>query len=208
MDKVVSFIGMTIGGAIGWYAGNFVGFMTAFILSCVGTGVGLYVARRVVRQYFALAAAAFLLVAPRAQAQTQTPQTLAAAKELMQVMHVEKTMHDQIASAFDLQVQNNPAMAPMRPAMQQFLDKYLTWDAIGPQLTAIYAETFTESELKDLIAFYKSPTGQKVAAQSATLAAKAQGVGLQVIQAHQQELVDLIRQQSAKPQQPADTTHH
>ncbi|HZS60211.1 MAG TPA: hypothetical protein VFA43_13130 [Gemmatimonadaceae bacterium] len=51
MSKLASFIGMTVGGAIGWYAGNLVGIMTAFILSCVGTGVGLYVARRYARAY-------------------------------------------------------------------------------------------------------------------------------------------------------------
>lgn len=201
MDKLVSFIGMTIGGAIGWYAGSFVGFMTAFVLSCVGTGLGLFVARRLSRQFMVLAIAAGLFVAPRARA--QTPGANDAAKELMQVMHVDKMLHDQIAAAFDLQVQNNPAMAPMRPVMQQFLDKYLTWDAIGPQVTAVYAQTFSESELKDLIAFYKTPTGQKVALSTATLAAKQEAIGLQVVQAHQQELVDLIRKQ-----QTGDTTHH
>lgn len=209
MNKLVSFIGMTIGGAIGWYAGNLVGVMTAFILSCVGTGLGLWVARRAFSQYFVLAAAAFVFVAPRARA--QTPGALQAAKDLMQVMHIDKTMHDQIAAAFDLQVQNNPAMAQMRPVMEQFLNKYLTWDAIGPQVTALYAQMFTESELKDMIAFYKSPTGQKIASQTATLGAKSEAIGLQVVQAHQQELVDLIRQQAAKSQQPpapADTTHH
>jgi uncharacterized protein len=174
----------------------------------VGTGVGLFVARRIVRQYLPLVTVAFVLVAPRA-ARAQTPETLQAAKELMQVMHVDKTLHDQIAAAFDLQVQNNPAMAPMRPVMQQFLDKYLNWESIGPQVTTVYAQTFTVSELKDLIAFYKTPTGQKVASQSATLGAKSEAIGLQVVQAHQQELVDLIRQQSTKSQQqPADTAHH
>ncbi len=210
MGKLVSFIGMTLGGAVGWYAGIYFGFMTAFVLSCVGTGVGLFVARRAARQYLALAAAAFVCIAPSVRAQaSETPESLKAAKELMQVMHVEKTLHDAIAASFDVQVQNNPAMAPMRPAMQQFLDKYVTWDAIGPQLTSVYAQTFTEAELKDLIAFYQTPTGQKVAATAATLAGKSQAIALQVVQAHQQELVDLIRQQATKSQQaPNDTTHH
>src|SRR5215472_2732676 len=168
MGKIASFIGMTVGGAIGWYAGNFVGIMTAFFLSCVGTGVGLYIARRAMQQYLVLALA-LCLAAPRgASAQTPTPGAVKAATELMQVMHADKTLHDEISAGFDLQLQNNPGMAAYRPAMQAFADKYLTWDAIGPQLTTTYAQSFSESELKELIAFYKTPTGQKLASQNAT----------------------------------------
>jgi uncharacterized protein len=220
MGKLAAFVGMTLGGAIGWYAGAVVGFMTAFMLSCVGSGVGLYVARRVAQQYLALALGLTLVVVPRARA--QTPEAMKAAGELMQAMHADKVLHDQISTAFDTQVQNNPAMAPYRTTMQQFADKYLTWDEIGPQLTSAYAEIFTEQELHDLVAFYKTPTGQKLALQMGTLAAKGQQIGLRVVQAHQGELADMIRQQQQanagsaqasaqspdlfSKQQPADTT--
>lgn len=36
----------------------------------------------------------------------------------------------------------------------------LSWDKIKDDYVAMYAETFTAEELKDLIAFYKSPAGQ------------------------------------------------
>jgi hypothetical protein len=211
MSKLAAFIGMTVGGAIGWYAGAIVGFWTAFVLSTVGTGVGLYVARRAAQQYLVLAFGLCLVAAPRADAQTPTPGAVKAATELMQVMHADKTLHDQISAAFDVQIQNNPAMVPYRGAMQAFADKYLTWDAIGPQLTTAYAQVFSESELKDLIAFYKTQTGQKLASQAATLAAKGQAIGLSVVQAHQGELADLIRRQQqagAGATPPADTTKH
>jgi hypothetical protein len=38
---------MTVGGGVGWSLGSHLGFMTAFMLSMVGTGAGLYAARRV-----------------------------------------------------------------------------------------------------------------------------------------------------------------
>jgi hypothetical protein len=208
MNKLASFVGMTVGGAIGWYAGSLVGFMTAFVLSCVGTGVGLWAARRVAQQYLVLILGIGLVAAPGAGAQTPTPGAVKAATELMQVMHADKTLHDQIAAAFDLQIKNNPAMEQYRGTMQAFADKYLTWDAIGPQLTNAYAQVFTESEIKDLIAFYKSPTGQKLASQQATLVAKGQAIGLSVVQSHQGELADMIRQTQSGVKQPADTTKH
>lgn len=40
---------MGIGGAIGWWAGDFVGLMTAVLLSSAGTGAGLWAAIRIER---------------------------------------------------------------------------------------------------------------------------------------------------------------
>jgi len=215
MGKLASFAGMTVGGAVGWYAGNIVGFMTAFMLSCVGTGVGMYLAHRAVKRYLALALGLSLAAATSVSAQAAaatpppapTPGQLKAAAELMQVMHTDKTLRDGISASIDQQIQSNPAMAPYRNAMLQFANTYVTWDALGPQLTAVYAQVFTESELKELIAFYKTPIGQKLASEQATLGAKIQAISLAALQAHQADLVHLLQQQGgATP--PADTTKH
>mgnify|MGYP001793023389 CR=1 FL=1 len=41
LGKVIWFIGGTVGGAIGWWLGAFVGVMTAYSVSTIGSGVGL-----------------------------------------------------------------------------------------------------------------------------------------------------------------------
>lgn len=51
MSKLMVLIGATAGGWIGWLAGERFGVMTAFMISMVGTGVGIYVARRWASQY-------------------------------------------------------------------------------------------------------------------------------------------------------------
>ncbi|HEX6533027.1 MAG TPA: hypothetical protein VF041_00435 [Gemmatimonadaceae bacterium] len=43
---LIGFIGTSVGGAIGWWLGAKVGIMTAVALSGVGSGVGLWAARR------------------------------------------------------------------------------------------------------------------------------------------------------------------
>jgi hypothetical protein len=53
MSKLLYVVGATVGSGIGWWLGEFVGMGTAFFLSAIGTGVGIYVARRVNRDYFA-----------------------------------------------------------------------------------------------------------------------------------------------------------
>jgi uncharacterized membrane protein YeaQ/YmgE (transglycosylase-associated protein family) len=49
MKRLLDVIGMTVGGWLGWMAGEWVSFFTAFIVGVIGTGVGLYVTRRVTR---------------------------------------------------------------------------------------------------------------------------------------------------------------
>jgi hypothetical protein len=51
MGKLFSFIGATAGGYAGWALGAMVGFTTAFIVSMVGTGIGIYYGRRIARNY-------------------------------------------------------------------------------------------------------------------------------------------------------------
>jgi hypothetical protein len=46
MSKLLAWAGATVGGAVGWWAGDPLGLFAAFILSIVGTGVGLYLGRR------------------------------------------------------------------------------------------------------------------------------------------------------------------
>ena len=52
MSKVLAFVGASIGGWFGWWLGGvLVGMTTAFVLSIVGTAGGVYVGRRIARQY-------------------------------------------------------------------------------------------------------------------------------------------------------------
>jgi len=52
MRKLLSLVGATVGGAAGWWLGAHVGLLTAFTLSLVGTGAGLYAGRRTARNHF------------------------------------------------------------------------------------------------------------------------------------------------------------
>ena len=49
MKGMLNFIGMTIGGWIGWGIGAQVSIFTAYMVSMVGTGLGLYAAIRVTK---------------------------------------------------------------------------------------------------------------------------------------------------------------
>ena len=51
MSKFCIFVGMTVMGWAGWWLGEKIGFMTAFLLSGVGSMVGVYLGWRLCRDY-------------------------------------------------------------------------------------------------------------------------------------------------------------
>ena len=40
---------MSIGGGVGWWLGSLIGTMTAVLLSGIGTGVGVYLMRKIIK---------------------------------------------------------------------------------------------------------------------------------------------------------------
>jgi hypothetical protein len=52
MKKLLIMIGVTVFGTIGWWLGDFIGTMTAYLLSAAGSMFGVYVAWRIHRDYF------------------------------------------------------------------------------------------------------------------------------------------------------------
>lgn len=51
MAKILGFTGSFVGGTIGWWLGAFAGTMTAFTVSMIGTGVGIYFGRKIAADY-------------------------------------------------------------------------------------------------------------------------------------------------------------
>ena len=53
MTRLLMFVGMTLGGAIGWWVGDAIGFglMGTFLVSMLGSLAGVYVAWKVLITY-------------------------------------------------------------------------------------------------------------------------------------------------------------
>jgi len=51
MERILVGLGATVGGYVGWWLGESFGIMTAFLLSIVFTGVGVYAGRQSAKRY-------------------------------------------------------------------------------------------------------------------------------------------------------------
>ena len=129
-----------------------------------------------------------------------TAAQLRLATELLPLMNTEAVVKTTIEATFDEQIKQQPLMAPFRITMQQWVDKYFTVAEFSASMAQIYAEEFTESELRQLVAFYKTPVGAKVAAITPVLAKRGGEVGARMAQAHMSELQEMIQKRAAELQ--------
>ena len=51
MKGIIAFVGLNVGGGIGWWLGAYHSFTLAMVLSAVGSGVGLYYVRKLAEEY-------------------------------------------------------------------------------------------------------------------------------------------------------------
>ena len=108
-----------------------------------------------------------LLAAGPAGAQSPSPDTLAAARELIVTMRAAdyfKTILPAIVQ------QLKPAIVQNRPQVERDYDAIMPLmldsmnarvNEIIDQVAALYARNFTAAELNEVVAFYRGPTGQK-----------------------------------------------
>jgi uncharacterized protein len=129
--------------------------------------------------------------APAAATPTPTPNAAAAAaaaQELFKAMKMQNNLNDTTAAMIDSEISRNPGLTPYRDIMLQWLRKYMTWDAIQPEMTRMYTEAFTDEELKQMAAFYGSPAGQKSLEKLPDLMQRTAMAGARISQAHTDEL--------------------
>ena len=117
---------------------------------------------------------------------------LQAAKKLLEAAGMEAVFTKTVDQSLTQQVAENPALAELKPVMKAFFDKYMSWNALRDDMAQLYAAQFTEEELKDITAFYLTPSGQKMARITPDLMASGSALGQSKVQAHLGELQDMI----------------
>ena len=123
------------------------------------------------RKMIGLIAAGLVLSVVGVNAQEASRRAMA--EELLNLMNVQETIEKSFAMIKQMipaqtekikQVTgqtNMPAnVSGQADKMMDMMAQELSWDKMKEDYIALYADTFTEEELKGIIAFYKSPAGQ------------------------------------------------
>lgn len=121
-----------------------------------------------------------------------------AAEQLLGMMNMDKLLSDSLDQMLQMQIKQNPAIAPYEPQMRAFFNKYMSWASLKEDMVKIYMDEFSEEELKELLAFYQTPIGRKTIQKMPSLLAKGAELGQQRVQQHLPELQQAIQESASK----------
>jgi hypothetical protein len=104
----------------------------------------------------------------------------ASAETFLKLAHADKLgtpVYMQVQQMFEQRFVETKAPESKKATLETYqakanaaLDSSIGWEKLKPDMIKLYTANFTEAELKDLIAFYKSPLGVKVQAKMPELA--------------------------------------
>jgi len=155
------------------------------------------------RRLALLALACALLLPLRAAAQNPTtpptPGQLAAARELLEVMRMQEMSTVGVKATFDAQIRANPMLEPYRATMIEWATELFASEEAKAAFANAYASAFSEADLRALVTFYRTPLGQRLANNMASLAEKGAQIGQQLATAHQAELIERIQRVTPQP---------
>lgn len=141
--------------------------------------------------FVALALAAATAVAAPAQT-TPSPAHRAAALEMVEAANMSATLAESLDTMLRMQMEQSPELKPFEGVMRTFFARHMSWNALRDRYAELYAQSFTEAELRELTGFYRSPLGQKVARTTPQLMVRASALGEQAVQPHLPELQQMI----------------
>jgi hypothetical protein len=146
-------------------------------------------------KYRFLVIALLICGAVKAQTPAITPSHLKAAENLLITSGAGMQLKQNTSAMVQQASANVPEdkKAKFIEIMNNFIDKYMNWNVLKDQMAAMYAQEFTEKELKDLTVFYQSPLGTKLNQKQPILFQKGAALGQQAVQSHQAELQQMMQ---------------
>lgn len=118
----------------------------------------------------------------------------------LEVMETERNMKLGADLMIDAQIQANPILGPYKDVLQDWTAQYISWDALGEQLVALYMNAFSESELLELTEFYRTETGQKALRTLPEIMQQAAQLGTAAAETHAPELEQMIKERASEMQ--------
>jgi len=113
----------------------------------------------------------------------------------------ETAMAAMIDVSLAAQLEQNPILKPYEHVMREFFAKYLSYASLRDDLAQALVERFDELQLRQIGAFYTTPTGKIAITKLRELVQIGAQIGRERVAKHQGELVKMI-EKAAREQTP------
>jgi hypothetical protein len=125
-----------------------------------------------------------------------TPETHRRAVDaLFEAIHLRSTLEQGLETTINMQLKANPKLRPFESVMRRFLRKYISYDGLREPMARLYVDRFSELEIVQLTAFYRTPIGQRAALEVPKLMEEGGALGLRIVQEHMDELKEMLRKE-------------
>jgi len=114
-----------------------------------------------------------------------------AAREYYHLLGGEKLAQTGAESMIGV-IRANPELAPYEDVFRAWFKKVFVNSNLEPEMIKIYMAAFSEQELREMAAFYRSPVGQKALAKLPEVTKQGADVGIKIAQEHMGELQEMI----------------
>jgi uncharacterized protein len=121
----------------------------------------------------------------------------AAALDVVELSGMRVAMDAALEVTLRQQMTANPKIRPYEAIMREFLSRYVTYEALRGDFVKLFASNFTELQLRQMAAFYRTPTGRAAVGAQAHLIETGAKLGASRVQEHMAELVDMIKRAPA-----------
>ena len=133
-----------------------------------------------------------------------TPEThRAAAMRVLEASGMRTSYSEMLEISLKSMLKVNPTLAQFEQAFRDFFAQYASFDAIAPDFADLYMKEFDELQLRQIEAFYRTPTGTLAVQKLASIMQAGGKIGEHKVQEHQKELMDMLmkaqKQQSTPP---------
>ena len=91
-------------------------------------------------------------------------------------------------------IRSDPEVAPYEDVFRAWYQKFFSENDAESEMVKLYMEIFSEKELREIAAFYKTPAGRKAIASLPELMSEAAEVGMRRSEEHRAELMEMLEQ--------------
>ncbi len=117
---------------------------------------------------------------------------------------------DQVSANFAKQAgaaaNQQELLQKMRTETHDLIRKEFNWEALKPEFVQAYSQAFTEAELKEMIAFYQTPTGKKLAALEPEISDKLSKLSQDKVRSIIPHVMQRMREMVAATKPPGTST--
>lgn len=160
-----------------------------------------------------------LLICLVAPARADEASKRAKIHEMFAMLHMERNVQQMLdgvmkqVSAMSQQMGTGKAPPEIQAKLDDFQKRVMdlvtaqvSWEKLEPQYTELYAQTYTEQEVDDILTFYRSPSGEAMIAKTPELLQKSMAMGQERMQAVMPQLMQMVQDFAKEVAPPASHT--